>query len=234
MHYHQQTLPFAPIQQAEMNRFVTGPNLQVISQLQNLLDEPAQETILLIQGTPSSGKTFLLHAACQLAEKKQFRCAYFPLRDMHKILKAELFQDLETLDLVAIDDIESIAQISELEQAIFNLFNEFKARNKRLIFTTRTAIPQLSFQLPDLQSRLKATLSLELKPLSDQDKIKVLTHYTDSNGLRINKETLEYLIRRYSREMHDLLSVIRQLDHYSLREKQKITIPFIKKWIRLS
>lgn len=215
----------------KFENYVKGPNEAIVTQLKNLAVNRELENIYFLKGEVYSGKTFLLHCLCDLALEQGKKCILLPLKDLTDSLCSELFTNLDILDLLILDDIEKIAGCIELEEQIFHLFNKFKANGNTLMFSSQFSPAQIKMCLPDLKSRLISAFLLELKPLADHEKKEVLIKEAQLKGLEISPDTLEFLIRRYSREMENLISALDLLDQISLREQQKITIPFIKKWL---
>ena len=52
-------------------------------------------------------------------------------------------------------------------------------------------------------------------------------------GINVSSEVAEYIIHRVTRGMSELTEILEQLDEASLREKRKITIPFVKQILSL-
>jgi DnaA family protein len=47
-------------------------------------------------------------------------------------------------------------------------------------------------------------------------------------GISFNEDVAAFLIKRVSRNMHELVKLINTLDKASLQSKRKLTIPFVK------
>ena len=70
--------------------------------------EPAGEALIFVAGPAGSGRTHLLSGQCAAAERRGLRGVYLPLRE-HRALAPDMLEGLETLDLVAVDDVGAIA-----------------------------------------------------------------------------------------------------------------------------
>jgi len=79
-----------------------------------------------------------------------------------------------------------------------------------------------------LASRLIWGGSYQLHTLKDEEKVTVLKTRAEQRGFELNDRVLEYLFRRYPRDLESLMDILNKLDEESLRQKTKITIPFIK------
>ena len=82
--------------------------------------------------------------------------------------------------------------------------------------------------LPDLVSRLSWGLTLQIKPLTDEEKMLVLKQRAGQRGITFQQESVAYLFNRYSRDMAELIACLDKLDALSIQSQRKITIPFIK------
>ena len=73
----------------------------------------------------------------------------------------------------------------------------------------------------------------QLQPLDDELTMSVLSNQMIARNLSIDSKVYEYLFKYYSRDVKVLLVAMDDLDKASLQAKQSITIPFVKKTLRL-
>lgn len=186
------------------------------------LKQPSSVSLML--GDEMSGLSHLLQAACHEAGKRHQHAMYLPLKIcMHS--GPEIFEGLESLDLLCVDDIQLLVSHAALEEALFHLFNRFSELGKPLVLASH-GMPQM--MLKDLNSRLQACFRFRLKPLGDQDKQLFLQQEARRRGFLLSDEVAGYLIRHYPRDMASQLKMLQRLDIASLQEKHKITLPFVK------
>ena len=86
--------------------FLAGPNHKVVQIMRNLLDEP--DGSFYLSGPGGSGKSHLLKALCHEARQREMAAFYIALKHL-PIEASNGLQGLNTLDLVCIDDIDSVA-----------------------------------------------------------------------------------------------------------------------------
>ena len=67
-----------------------------------------------------------------------------------------------------------------------------------------------------------------LKPLDDVGKAEALRRRAHNRGLEIADEVVQYVLKRYPRDMHALFDLIEQIDSASLAQQRRITIPFLR------
>jgi len=208
--------------EAIFDNFVSGLHTQVIENLKNFVIKQS-ESFIFCYGERGVGKTHLLQACCH-TNKDIF---YLPLLD-YKELSPAIFDALEFQSIVCIDDVDVIVGNAEWEEALFYFYNRARDRNVFLLMSGKMQPKLLSFKLLDLQSRLSSALILEIKNLTDQEKMQALQLRAKLRGFDLSDEVLHYLLHHYSRSMHDLFFVLEKLDDASLIAKRRLTIPFLK------
>ena len=96
----------------------------------------------------------------------------------------------------------------------------------------RFAVLQLALGLPDLRSRLGACTRFTLKPLDDADRREVLKSQAVLRGIQLDDAVLDWLFSRYARDLGALLDLLDKLDQASLAAQRRITVPFLRDFLR--
>lgn len=188
------------------------------------------EQFLFFWGPNSTGKSHLLQAACQLAADNQLAVAYLPMLELAD-LSPEIFDGLEQMSLVCIDDVQCITGEAEWEEALFHFYNRVRDAGGRLLVTANVAPAALSVTLPDLRSRLAWGPVLQLNGLDDAGKITALQLRAKGRGFDLPDEVAQFLMRRSARDMSSLFALLDKLDEASLVQQRKLTIPFVRELI---
>lgn len=178
-------------------------------------------------GEAGSGRTHLLHAACRAAADAGRRVALLPLHEAAR-WQAEAIEGWDTLDLVAVDDVQAIAGNRDWEAALFTLYNGLRDAGASLLVTANRPPAALETILPDLKSRFGAMLVYQLHALDDDGKLHALMKKARARGLELPEETGRYLLARVSRDMHYLAELLNRLDAASLAHQRRLTIPFVR------
>lgn len=209
------------------NNYHDGPNAQTVESLRSCATGKGMDYVYL-WGETGLGKSHLLNACCRIADQHKFSTACIPLKNLNQLHPA-MFEGLETLDLVCLDDIESIAGQASWEQPIFHFFNRLRENQNRLIVSASKPPTQIAIRLADLKSRLCWGLTTKLRSFSDQDKLAALALRANSLGFDLPAKVAQYLLAHYPRDLSYLWLLLQQLDHGSLSAKHRLTIPFVKK-----
>ena len=212
--------------EASFDNFFIGANQTVFDCLKTSLTGHGEQFVYL-WGEPGSGRTHLLEASCQLATEQHKTAVYLPLSE-HATLSPSALQGLQTLDVVCLDDIDSIAGFADWEEALFHLYNQIRESQTRLIIAGNVAPRHLLLQLADLVSRLSWGVVFHLQNLSEDDLQTVLQSRADARGIQLSDEVASFLLKRYQRDSKAILKLLDELDKASLAEKRRVTIPFVK------
>jgi DnaA family protein len=202
--------------------FLPATNLAALAAARALA-EGRDGTLLYLHGIEGSGKSHLLQAACAAVPG----AAYLPLRQLRG-LDAGALEGLAGLPLLAIDDPDAIAGAGEWERRLFTLFNECVAHGARLAVAARVPAMDLPLRLADLRSRLASMPHYALRPLDEAGQRAALRARAAARGFEIPEDTLQYLQRRFARDMGSLYALLERLDTASLEAQRPLTIPFIR------
>lgn len=228
-HPGQLHLPIALIREQTLAHYRPGPNAEALAAVEAQARGTGEPYIFLF-GASSSGKTHLLHGACQAAIKLTGKAQYIPLGESG--LLPSIFDDLETRDLLAIDDVQFIAGQADWEVALFALFNRARAQGCALLIAGNAAPEALGLGLPDLCSRLQWGPRYCLLPLSDTDCEQLLMEVAAELGMRLGRDTARYIMNNHARDPGSLVALIERVDQASLREQRQPSIPLVRRVMR--
>ena len=180
--------------------------------------------ILHLRGGPACGKSHLLQAAIEAVAPTAARAMYVPLRELFPDGE-QLLDDLDSIDMIALDDIDVCAGHAGWERRLFNLYNAVHASDRRLLWSARVAP---AFALPDLASRLKASLIYQLHELGDGGKAAVLRARARDRGLALPETVVEFIMLRERRDLATLVTLLDELDTVALAQGRALTVPFVR------
>ncbi|WP_455212230.1 DnaA regulatory inactivator Hda [Kaarinaea lacus] len=220
---------FQPFHEVSFDSYCAGNNAEVIAQIKSQILVPDQPCVYL-WGKAGVGKSHVLQAACSFAYQQHKHAAYVPLID-YGAIQPDILQGLESYAVICIDDIDAVAGQNAWEQALFHLFNLARDHGALLMFAATKKPTDLDIELRDLVSRLAWGTVWHLEELPDRDKLSALQVRARQRGFSISDEVGTYLMQRLPRDMHSLFALLDKLDHASLSEHRKLTIPFVRQFI---
>lgn len=222
--------------------FHAGTNAVAIAAVQHLAQQPGAPWVYL-SGPTGSGKSHLLLAACHAASteaeslgaaaaatRSRRTVQYLPLGSISDPVAA--LRGVAGSELLVLDDVQTIAGQREAEHALFDLYNRARAEQTALLFAADVTVAKLTLTLPDLLSRLGACTQFSLKPLNDDERRDVLKSQASARGILLDDVVLDWLFARYARDLGALLDLLDRLDQASLAAQRRITVPFLRDFLR--
>ena len=205
--------------------FIAGENGEAIVTLENWL-EKSEPLSFCVWGSQGTGKTHLLQAAVRQINQSGLRAIYLPVKDVKGDVR-QAIEGLETMDLIALDDIESFYE-TEAENALFNLYNRAKEREGKILFSSNVKPGGANSLLPDLVSRLNAGYVYKLHELAEDQKALFLISMAERRGLKLERPVVDFIMRTFKRDMNSLCVILNLLDSASLQYGRALTVPFAK------
>ena len=206
------------------NFLATDANAPLLEAVRGL-SEGQGESVVFIHGGQGSGKSHLLQGACHLAGENAL---YLPLRELSVFPPEEVLSGVETLELVALDDLDVVMGQQAWELALFGLYNRAREWGCRLLMAAAGAPRTLEVELADLRSRLSWGVVYQLAAGSDEQKQAILQFRAARRGLKLGDEVASYIVTRAPRDLAQLLELLERLDRASLVGKRALSIPFVK------
>ncbi|MGI9287000.1 MAG: DnaA regulatory inactivator Hda [Pseudomonadales bacterium] len=209
------------------NFYVTERNRESVNAIA-LLAQCETPAVAWLYGESGSGRTHLLEAACLEAQHLQHSVVYLPLKDLCASEPDGVLEGLDQMDLLCLDDVHCLQDSAAWQEALFHLYNRVQQGQTNLLLSADRAPRLCDFDLRDLASRLNSALVYRLFALDDTAKAACLTLRANNAGLQLSAEVCDFILRRGERSMGALCQTIKQLDHASLAEQRRLTVPFVK------
>jgi DnaA family protein len=217
--------------------FVVGDNVQLLSHLKTLFDEQdkgeSRPWLNFIYGETGVGKSHLMYALCQQAQKNDLNSVYLSFKEKEQY-SVEILDGLQHCQLLCLDNVEDLQDSRVWQVGVFDLINRIKEQGTcTLVFAAASNPKNLQFSLADLASRLTWGLSLKLHPLNDEQRCNALVNRALLRGITMPEKVAAYLVNHWQRDMPSLMSTLDKLDALSLQQQRKLTIPFVKSALNL-
>jgi len=187
---------------------------------------------IYLAGASGTGKTHLLLAAAAHAQELGRKVAYLPLAAAAGRLDKAL-DALEHADLIALDGLDAVIGRHEDEIALFHLHNRLSDAGKRVCYSATCAPDTWPAMLPDLRSRLNQCTRIFLTALDDAGRSEVLRRRAVRRGLQIDPAAIDWLLRRFDRDLVNLTELLDHLDRASLAEQRRVTVPFLRRVVQV-
>ncbi len=217
-------------QSATFETFFTASHNEAVHVLKQALDDGPQR--IHLWAPPACGKTHLLQAACHRARSRGESAQYVDL-DVWALHKPQVLGELDQMDYLCLDNIERIAGQRNWEQAVFHLADRLRSGGHSLLVSAAARPDACGLVMPELVSRLGNGLVLELRPLSDPDKMRALALLARQRGLDLPGKVAEYLVQRRGGDPARLFALLDELDRSSLAVKRKISLKMAKDLVEL-
>ncbi|KNE75985.1 Chromosomal replication initiator protein DnaA [Candidatus Burkholderia crenata] len=207
---------------ATFDNFFAADNHELVTRLRELDGElaagPVADRTFYVWGEAGSGRSHLLQALMHEANgRAHFLSPQAPLAAFTFDPKASVY---------AIDDCERLSGAQQI--ALFNLFNEVRAYPASALVATGNVVPLGLSVREDLRTRLGWGLVFQLTPLSDESKASALKHAARERGIALADEVPAYLLTHFRRDMPSLMTLLDELDRFSLEQKRAVTLPLLR------
>jgi DnaA family protein len=222
-------LQLEPRRPDRFDDFIAGPNENTLAAVRQLLNEPGGS--LFLSGPDGSGKSHLLNALCHEARANGLAAFYIAPKRLPEEAAASL-EGLQVLDLVCVDDLDSVAGNPVWEKALFACFNEVRAAHGRLIVSSKQPLASIGFYLPDLASRMAWGVRQNLRLPDDGGKLEILQQRAVALRIDLPNDVQNYLLKYSKRDMSSLLLALERLKDAAFAGKRKITVPLAREVLK--
>ncbi|MEE9266090.1 MAG: DnaA regulatory inactivator Hda, partial [Gammaproteobacteria bacterium] len=201
------------------SNFIAGPNAGAVAVLRDLL--AGRGGVVYLWGGSGSGKSHLLEACCGDASLHGRPVAYLPLAGSR--VEPDMLNGLAGIELLCIDDVDSVAGDGAWEEALFHLYNQAEQASCPMVLTASVAPRTPAWKLPDLASRLTAAVVWRLHALDDTDCRAALQLHARERGFELSDDVVTFVMKRLRRDMLSLSTFLDRLDQSSLAAQRRVT-----------
>jgi chromosomal replication initiation ATPase DnaA len=114
------------------------------------------------------------------------------------------------------------------ESLVYSLFNMVDQDNKYLIINSLIPINEISFDLNDLNSRVKNCLFARIEKPDDELMFALILKNFSDRQISIDKKLIDFIIKRVDRSYGKIFEFIYKIDEVSLKKKKPIDFKIIK------
>ncbi|NQN88233.1 chromosomal replication initiator protein DnaA [Streptococcus suis] len=232
---HQYT--FSNFVQGDNNHWAKAAALAVSDNLGELYNP------LFIFGGPGLGKTHILNAIGNkvLADNPHAKIKYVSsetfineLLEHMRLNKMKQFKEIyRNLDLLLIDDIQSIQKKETTQEEFFHTFNALHQKNKQIVLTSDRNPDYLDNLEERLVTRFKWGLTSEITPPDFETRIAILRNKCEAFPYDFTNDTLSYLAGQFDSNVRDLEGALKDINLLAtMRNLSEITVEVAAEAIR--
>ncbi|HEL1630546.1 TPA: chromosomal replication initiator protein DnaA [Streptococcus suis] len=228
---------FANFVQGDNNHWAKAAALAVSDNLGELYNP------LFIFGGPGLGKTHILNAIGNkvLDDNPQARIKYVSSETfINEFLEHLRLNDMESfkktyrnLDLLLIDDIQSLRNKATTQEEFFHTFNALHEKNKQIVLTSDRNPDHLDNLEERLVTRFKWGLTSEITPPDFETRIAILRNKCENLPYNFTNETLSYLAGQFDSNVRDLEGALKDIHLIAtMRQLSEISVEVAAEAIR--
>lgn len=209
-------LPFVLEPLATFESFVVGVNQHVLAHLRAPL--PPSSPVYL-WGPAGSGKTHLLRALETACRQAQVPAAVLATTATDPWIVPP------SARLILLDHVDRLD--AALQAQAFAALVEAQSLNIPWIAAGR--LPPVDLPLrDDLRTRIGWGHVFAIEPLAEAPSRLVLKREADRRGIRLRDEVVDYLLRRFERDLGSLIGLLDRLDRHAMAQSRDITVPLVR------
>ena len=205
--------------------FLAGPNEAALEHLRLWVGEGSSSSIsrspvpTYLWGESASGKSYLLKAVHEALRAQGGEVGWLD-PSMHEPPEFN-----PRWVAVLMDDVQAYSAVQQ--QAAFNWFINSQTEQRWVL--AAGSLPPADLKLrDDLRTRLGWGHVFALQVLSEAQRRAVLRQEADARGIFLSDDVMDFILKRFSRDLNSLMQLLQQLDGYSLATKRAITVPLVK------
>lgn len=202
------------LEEYTFERFIEGPSNRIAKAAAMQVAQRPFEHTLFLYGKSGVGKTHLLQALCHLARKTHpnLVVAYQPceafLNEFIHAAKTDSFRAFraryETVDILAIDDIQILVNKDSSQNEFFYLFNELQQRRKQMVFSSDVPPRDIATFKERLSSRLESGLVLSIEPPGIEEREAIVRAKAEARGRQLPDDVCHYIATTITNNVREL------------------------------
>lgn len=239
-------LPLLQRPEPTLASYIAGPNGEALATVRALLAGEHDGEPVYLWGETASGRSHLLQGFARAvaeggvgvaaapdasfsSERPLGGIAPEPERDGLRGEAASAVIDAATATVewtppgpvLVVDDVDRLS--ADAQVRLFDAINRGRSEGWKMLFAGPLPPARLTLR-SELTSRLAQGLVLQLKHLSDTEKVAAMIDYAARSGFDLSAEVAEYLLRHGRRDLGTLLAMVQVIDEFSLRERRAVSV----------
>ncbi|KAF0151254.1 MAG: chromosomal replication initiator protein DnaA [Ignavibacteria bacterium] len=207
-------------------------------------DNPGQTSFnpLFIYGGVGLGKTHLIHAiGNKVLERAPEKRVIYLSSDAFTVEFVEAIQSntvnnfsnfYKSMDALIIDDIQFLVGKEKTQDLFFHIFNTLHQSGKQIILSSDRPPKELKGLSDRLVSRFLWGLQTDIQPPDLETRIAILKNKSESYGIKLSRETLEYIAYNITSNIRELEGCLVKLLANASLTSRDLDFDLVKKTVR--
>jgi len=193
---------------------------------------------LFIYGGVGLGKTHLVNAIghAVLERRPEARVAYLAtdtfVNDLISSLRRdrmeEFKQRLRGVDLLIVDDVQSLSGRERTQEEFFHTFNTLHAQHAQIVLTSDKVPKDISGLEERLRSRFEWGLIADLQPPDVETRVAILERKAEIEGISISHEVALFLADQVASNVRELEGALTRLGAHASLHRHEITLEYAR------
>jgi chromosomal replication initiator protein len=193
---------------------------------------------LFIYGGVGLGKTHLVNAIghAVLERRPEARVAYLAtdtfVNDLISSLRRdrmeEFKQRLRGVDLLIVDDVQSLSGRERTQDEFFHTFNTLHSQHAQIVLTSDKVPKDISGLEERLRSRFEWGLIADLQPPDVETRVAILERKAEIEGISISHEVALFLADQVASNVRELEGALTRLGAHASLHRHEITLEYAR------
>lgn len=212
------------------DNFVVGKSNQVVcAAMQNVAKNPGQRfNPLFIYSGVGLGKTHLLHAVGNYLNENRpelnvlyVTCEKFTndyvdsIRNGKDKLNQEFRDKYRNVDVLMVDDIQSISGKPNTQEEFFNTYNELYQNNKQIILASDRPPKEMSELEERLRSRFSSGLIQDIQEPDYETKVAIIKKKCSQEGYLVDENVVDFIAHKTGTNIREMEGILSKVVFYS-------------------
>lgn len=196
---------------------------------------------LFIFGEKNLGKTHLLLSIGNLAAEKGTRALYIKgtdfcekIGDGESLQSQQILKKLMDVDYFLLDDVEALTSSVPAQEKLYHIYNTVIEKGGKVAFASNFSPDKIKDAENYLTSRFQWGMLAEIKPIDDTTTAKIIHKLAKDVDLNLPENIINFLLSRIPRDFISIQNAVSVLNRESYVQKKKVTLPLVKKALKIS
>tara|TARA_Y100001970_G_scaffold90087_1_gene113530 strand:+ start:8327 stop:9691 length:1365 start_codon:yes stop_codon:yes gene_type:complete len=191
---------------------------------------------LLLYSGVGLGKTHLLHAIGNSAQKRGHNCFYTTCEEFtNKYISSiqngstETFRDFyRSVDILLLDDIQFLIGKEQTQEGFFHTFNSLYMKNSQIVIASDRPISSLKVLEPRIVSRFSGGLVADIQVPKLETRIAILKSKARNTDYTIPNEVIEYIANNIKSNIRELEGSLNRILAWFQFKDEDISLDSVK------